>query len=322
MIVREQTEDRHGRIVLPEAPIRQALIEALDRRYRDLRLPAGQRRRPIRDAGLMEYGLCEPVLVSDGVEEGCLVLIDGFKRVEWLSASGAEQVWVAVARLDEPSALAAMALANAGRRGLTELEEAWILVRLAREHGLSQVRIAEHFGRHKSWVCRRISLVLRLERAVQDDVRLGLVHASTARELSRLPRGNQVAAARAVTTHGLTTRQAGRLVSVLLTTDPEDRRAVLLDPLGNLKEPVRDSMPPPDKKLSRKANRLREQLLRIHAAASRVEEFLVSQPEGSFASRERAVLEKLAGAAFAKAIAAVEQVRAVLGEGKETSDAS
>ncbi len=59
---------------------------------------------------------------------------------------------------------------------------------LCREMKLTQVQVAELLGRHKSWVCRRLALAERLAEPVQDDMRLGLVNATVARELARLPR--------------------------------------------------------------------------------------------------------------------------------------
>jgi len=42
------------------------------------------------------------------------------------------------------------------------IEEAWIVHSLARDDSLSQQQMAKLFGRHKSWVSRRLALVERL----------------------------------------------------------------------------------------------------------------------------------------------------------------
>lgn len=163
---------------------------ALDQRYRTLRLPCSPQRRAALRALLERHGQQSPVLASDGVAEGHLVLIDGFKRVELLAEQG-EAVRVAVATLDAPSSLGLLLAANASRCGLSDIEEAWVLDAMQRDHGLEQTAIAALVGRHKSWVCRRLQLLTALERQVQDDVRLGLICASAARELARLPRTHQ-----------------------------------------------------------------------------------------------------------------------------------
>jgi hypothetical protein len=77
-------------------------------------------------------------------------------------------------------------------------------------------------------VCRRLALAEGLAEEVEADVRLGLLSATAAREVGRLPRGNQAAVAQAVTRRGLTTRQARRLVDRLLGAADEDTRLRLL----------------------------------------------------------------------------------------------
>src|ERR1019366_2128901 len=56
------------------------------------------------------------------------------------------------------------------RRGLTELEEAWLVRSLYRDDRLGQPEIARRMSRHKSWVWRRLMLVESLEPAVQAHV--------------------------------------------------------------------------------------------------------------------------------------------------------
>jgi hypothetical protein len=56
---------------------------------------------------------------------------------------------------------------------------------------MSQGEVAELLGRHKSWVCRRLALLERLGSKARDELRLGLLPPTTARQLVRLPQGNQ-----------------------------------------------------------------------------------------------------------------------------------
>ena len=60
-----------------------------------------------------------------------------------------------------------------------------------REDGMSQVEVAELLGRHKSWVCRRLALIERLGSKAKDDLRVGLLTPTAARQIVRLPEGNQ-----------------------------------------------------------------------------------------------------------------------------------
>ena len=304
------------------AEIQKVPIAGLDQRYRDLRLPPERTRKAALEAWLASHGDHEPLLVTDAIEEGRLVLVDGFKRAGCLKEQGVLETRVSVLHLAAPEALVAMAAANATRRGLTELEEGWILSRLNHEHGLNQPRLAELFGRHKSWVSRRLSLVTRLERGVMDDVRIGLIPASTAREVARLPRGTQGAAVRAICSHGLTAHAAAGLVGVLLAAAPEERRTILADPMASLARPAGPAMAPsPGGGLSPAAKAIREELLRIHGAASRLEDVLLALTPGSLAGAEKELLGRLAGPVFAKTSSLTEKVEAALLAGREVSHA-
>ena len=57
--------------------------------------------------------------------------------------------------------------------------------------GSSQVEVAELLGRHKSWVCRRLALLEKLSAEVRQELEVGLLTPTAAREIARLPAGNQ-----------------------------------------------------------------------------------------------------------------------------------
>ena len=78
-------------------------------------------------------------------------------------------------------------------------------------------------GHDKSWVNRRIALAEALSAELQADLRLGLVDATTGRELARLPRGNQREVAAAVKRRGLSTRQTQTLVEAWLAAPTDER---------------------------------------------------------------------------------------------------
>jgi len=290
--------------------LRQEAPSALDQRFRPLRLPSSPSVRAALGSSLERHGQQRPILASDGVEAGRLVLIDGFERVPLLLAAGAERVTVAVASLDAAGSLVALIAANAPQRRLSDLEEAWVVDALQREHGLNQVQIAERLGRHKTWVCRRLQLLTRLERQVQEDVRLGLVPVSVARELARLPRGNQADVAQAAARHSLSSRQVAGLVRVLMTIDPGLRAEVLRSPLAHLPPTRRTegAEPAPDARLSEIANRVRQQLLRIHAATNRLDELFLNHPPASFSERDATLLAELARPIVSGASAQLERV--------------
>jgi hypothetical protein len=149
-----------------------------------------------------------------------LELFDGLKRLRAARELSWSKLRVEVHALDAAGAKVGLLRCNAST-GLCELEEAWLVRSLYRENRLSQPQIAVLLSRHKSWVCRRLALAESLSDELIANVRLGLVPATTAVELSRLQRCNQDAVARVVTRHGLTTRQTAHLVQSLLAAPSE-----------------------------------------------------------------------------------------------------
>jgi ParB/RepB/Spo0J family partition protein len=244
------------------APQQLALAQ-IDRRFAPLRLASPRQLRRLHASVQSEGRIRDPVLVSTGVEERCWVLVDGFKRLRVAEDLGLTHLWVLGLQLDTPQAKAAILHCNQARHGVREIEEAWIVHSLCREHGMRQTQVAQLLKRDKSWVCRRLQLLEALDESLQEDVRLGLLSPCTARELAQLPRGNQVRAADAVREHQLTVRQSARLVQRLRETgDPQAVREVLQDPLRYLGAEsragrVRDN----DPRLSSEGNRLRRVLL-------------------------------------------------------------
>jgi ParB/RepB/Spo0J family partition protein len=156
--------------------------------------------------------------------EGQLEILDGFKRVRAARALGLRALRARVADVDAVEAKILL-VALHDRRGLTELEEGWLIRSLYREHHLSQPAIAARLGRHKSWVFRRLMLVEALDAAVQADVRLGLLAPRAAVSVGQLPRGNQEGAAQVVIRRGLTVRQTGLFVAELLDLGDDAARA-------------------------------------------------------------------------------------------------
>lgn len=148
-----------------------------------------------------------------------LEVFDGLKRLRAARALSWSKLRVEVHTLDTTGAKARLLCCNTGP-GLAELEEAWLVRSLYREDQINQPQIALLLGRHKSWVCRRLALAEGLSDELTANVRLGLVPATAAVELSRLPRCNQDAVTKVVTRRGLTTRQIAQMVQGLLAAPP------------------------------------------------------------------------------------------------------
>lgn len=175
---------------------------------------------------LKRHGQLTPIVVF--AEHAQVETLDGFKRLRAARALGWPTVEIAIADITDGVAAKVRLLELHQRRGLTELEEAWLVRSLYRDDGLSQPEIGRHLDRHKSWVCRRLLLVEALDPAVQADVRLGLLAPRAAIALSALPRGNQAPAAAVVIRRGLTVPQTARLVAELRAQPDDAARAAWL----------------------------------------------------------------------------------------------
>ena len=292
-------------------PQRLALAD-IDRRFASLRLAAPEELRRLR-ASVQREGIRDPVLVSLGVQADQRVLLDGFKRVRVAEELGLTHVWVRSVQLDAAQAKAAILRCNQARPGLCEIEEAWIVRSLCREQGLRQVQVGQLLGRDKSWVCRRLKLAEALDVTLQDDLRLGLLSATAARELAQLPRGNQLRAAEAVRDHQLTSRQSACLVGQLLqTTDPLAVREVLADPLRYLAtETPSANAAECDPRLSDGGNRLRRLLLSWEGLCGHLTRSLCRYAPAGLEPAEARVLAPVLQQAIGSGRRAMEQLEAI-----------
>jgi ParB-like chromosome segregation protein Spo0J len=185
--------------------------DELGDRLSDVRLvPASD---PAMEGSLRRYGQLSPLVVFRDQRQR-LEVIDGFRRLRVAAQQGHPQrLQVRVLELDETRALSALFALHRGGTALTELEEAWVVQALVREHRMAQTSVAQLLRRHQSWVSRRLLLVEALAPEVQMDVRLGLVSPTAAREVARLPRGIQQMVARTIAQHGMSTRATAKLVA-------------------------------------------------------------------------------------------------------------
>lgn len=203
-------------------------LSALGTRYAGLRIV-----RPRADAAmeksLRRHGQLVPVVCvrsGSGYE-----LIDGFKRYR---VSGRVGLTTLSARIKEEAASrvckADVIRLNQTSGSVSSLEEGLVVHSLHREDKLAQIEIATLFGRDKSWVSRRLSLVERLSEEVRKNMFLGLVPSVSGMELARLQRCNQDAALACVLKHRLATRDTAKLISYLLSHPKWEHETVLNSP--------------------------------------------------------------------------------------------
>jgi ParB-like chromosome segregation protein Spo0J len=240
-----------------EGVVRPLPIAELGEHYRRYRLsdPAAEEAMA---RSLRRYGQLTPVVAC--LREGRPELLDGFKR----RAAAALLPWrtlsVRQIAADEAQAKAAIYGLNCTGSRPQQLEEAWIVHALVREDGLTQVQAAELLGQHKSWVCRRLALLERLADEARAELRLGLLPPSLARQLTRLPVGNQPAVLATVRREALTVGETRGVIDLLRGASPEQEQFILTRPREALLQAEGVQGPIRDLRLSPGGNRLARQL--------------------------------------------------------------
>jgi ParB-like chromosome segregation protein Spo0J len=253
-----QAVRQHG----PALEVRALAVAALGERYRRYRLADGHAEQAMAQS-LARWGQLAPVVVCQRQEQWQVV--DGFKRLT--AARLLDWPSLLVRQLqadDERTVKAAVYGLNRVGRHLHELEEAWLVQALVREDGLSQVETAELLGRHKSWVCRRLALLEKLSADVRGDLEVGVLPPSLARQLLRLPVGNQVEVLAVARREALTALEVQGVVNLWLSAaSPMQREHVLAQP----REALRLAQLRPcwqyDPRLSVQGNRTARQLSRL-----------------------------------------------------------
>ena len=216
-------------------------IDKIGQRYSELRI-IDPRAETAMERSMQFYGQMTPVVVCQ--TEKHPEMIDGFKRLRAAIKLDFTQLSARIFPGRIRAAKAAMIQLNIKARTISDLEKAMVIRSLNRDDGLTQVEIAALLGRHKSWVCRRLSLVERLSDEVTDHLKLGLITTTIGRELSRLPRGNQPGALQTILKYHFDSRETSRLVALLLKEPRWNHDAILRFP-----EPIlEDRRPDPPSK--------------------------------------------------------------------------
>lgn len=272
-------------------------------RYR-LRAPAVER---ALEASLRRYGQLSPVVVFHWHDH--YEVVDGFKRLA--AARGVRDIASLCARVidaDERSAKAALYSLNRVSGKPSQLEEAWIVHALVREDGLPQVEVAELLGRHKSWVCRRLALIERLAPVAQEDVKIGVLSPTCARQLVRLPAGNQEALLAVMRREALSAVEVAGVVDLLLRAPSRDLHQYILDaPREALRQTEGRGLPSRDPRLSGPGNEVWKRLGGLLDLLGRMERWLTHEGRAAITPADHGVLAPRFGrlAAVATSVAAL-----------------
>ena len=200
-------------------------LEAIGEGYADLRI-IQPRAEQAMERSMQSYGQLTPVVV--GQENGRYEMVDGFKRLRAGRRLGYEKLQARVMAGGRRAMKAAMIYLNTKARTIADIETALVIRSLYREDHLSQVEIALLLNRHKSFVCRRLKLVEKLNDEVLEHLKLGLINITIGRELSRLPSGNQAKALCTILKYRLTGSETANLVRLVLQ-NPRWNHDTILD---------------------------------------------------------------------------------------------
>ena len=220
---------------------------------------------------LRRWGQLSPVVAC--VRDEQLELLDGFKRLAAArQVAGLTSLSVRVLEVDEPTAKAAILGLNRDQRRGAGIGGSVGRAGLVRDDGMTQVEAAHLLGRHKSWVCRRLALLEKLSVAVKEDLRLGLLGPSLARQLTRLPAGNQEAVLALTRRETLTAQEVSGVIDLLQGASDEQAAFVLAQPREALAQAQGVPAALRDPRLSRAGNWLARQLTQALEALVRAGE--------------------------------------------------
>jgi hypothetical protein len=282
----------------PAGEVRALPLEEIGECYRRYRLTSPEAEEEM-VRSLRRWGQLAPITVW--VRQGRAEVLDGFKRLSAArGTTGMKSLSARRLEVDERGAKVAIYGLNQVGRHLAELEEAWIVFALVREDGLSQVEAASLLGRHKSWVHRRLALLERLGDEAKDDLRLGLLSVTAARQFVRLPVGNQPEALTVFRREQLSLRELTGTVDLLLASATREKEEyILADPRRALRQAQGYALPSWDPRLSAAANRTSKQLGALLDGLSRMENWLRHRGRADLTACDTSVLrpafEKLGG---------------------------
>jgi len=270
--------------------VRAVSLELFDERLQRYRLAQPRQERTLAQS-LERYGQVSPVVIC--IQEQSLVMVDGFKRLRAArKLKGMERLDARCIEVDEQGAKAAVYNLNRAGQRPVELEESWIVHALVREDGLSQVEAAQLLGRHKSWVNRRLAMLERLCEGAREELRLGLLTPAIARQLTRLPMGNQAAALHTTREASLTSTELAGVVTLLLASvTKEQTDFVLGDPRRALRQSEERYIHQWDPRLSTAGNRIAKRLGFLLDGLAKMQSWMRYQGRGELQACDRELLQ-------------------------------
>lgn len=155
-------------------------------------------------------GVMQPVVVR-ALDSDRFELIAGERRWRACRIAGLKKIPAVIREVSNETAMAMALIENIQREDLSAIEEAQALQHLQQEYQLTQQQVADAVGKSRVAVTNLLRLI-GLPEEVKTLLARGDLNMGHARALLGLPCGRQVECARHIVAHGLTVRQAERLV--------------------------------------------------------------------------------------------------------------
>ena len=213
-------------------------------------------------------GLLEPVLIW-GKGDDDYVILSGHYRVRALRRLKKKRTSCRVIACDRHRAHAIYCTSNLMTRELGALEESHIIAGLILQEGYTREEVARLWGKSKSWVCRRIKLLVDLDPGIKGELMEGRLLPRLAQELCRLPRGNeQERVLSLIKRYHLGKDDAASLIDWWLTANTDERLAAeksdILPTQNSLKDKQRFKAEPGDRisTLMKRCSMLLSELIR------------------------------------------------------------
>ena len=151
--------------------------------------------------------------------------------------------------------------------------------------------MAELLGRHKSWVCRRLALIERLGTEAREELRVGLLSPTAARQMVRLPDGNQGEVLAVMRREALSGTELVGVVDLLLASPgPEQQAYVLAQPREALAQAKGFLPSTRDPRLSEAGNQVGKRLGVLLDLLGRMEVWLAHRGRTGLTPEDRVVL--------------------------------
>ena len=174
---------------------------------------------------LSSVGQLHPIVVQK--TEDSYNIIDGVKRFRASVILEIVDLEAFVLDVDNKLAKAMILHYNRKTNSLNIYEQGMIVYSLVHDHSMHQQEIAIYLKQSRSWVCRRLGIIEHLTDEVLDALRMGNITITHARDLVKLPRGNQSELLNIIINQKLSSRDSKILISLYEKANEKDRLYIL-----------------------------------------------------------------------------------------------